>query len=69
MHSNNPEGDERIRGIDKNLKKVIIALIILLIAFFIADLCTSYISVCQQVNGSYECGLEPVINLLPKISR
>ncbi|MEM5790722.1 MAG: hypothetical protein QXP77_01595 [Candidatus Aenigmatarchaeota archaeon] len=68
MCGNNPKGDERIRKVENALKDALIGVIILLIIYFISDICSSYINVCVQVNGSYKCKLEPVINLVPKIS-
>jgi hypothetical protein len=38
---------------------------LILLFFFIVDLCTSYVNVCQVDGNSVVCGLKPVINLLP----
>jgi len=47
--------------------KMFVVFAILLLAFFIADLCLSCINVCQVVEGAYKCKLVPVIDMLPMI--
>lgn len=69
MHCNNTKGDERIKEVERALRGALIGLTILLIIYFISDICSSYINVCIQVNGNYICKLEPVINFIPKISK
>jgi hypothetical protein len=47
--------------------KMFVVFTILLLVFFIADLCLSCINVCHVVDGAYQCKLVPVIDMLPMI--